>query len=107
MPDTMIEIDGIKLLYRRVHYTYGPYGIGSGYYTEFFEYEPEIEHCYQYFFFGKQVERKYYKFLFKLKMDIESGKNSKDKIRSKILKKYNKVVRNKNRREEIEKGDIV
>ncbi|CAG7580095.1 MAG: hypothetical protein SLAVMIC_00245 [uncultured marine phage] len=102
-----IIVGDIKLRYERESYTYGDYGESTGYWTRFYQYNTESEKYLKFFFFGKECERDYYKFLFRIDLDIESVKYSKEEVKSKVVSAYNEAMGLIERREEIENGNIV
>jgi hypothetical protein len=97
-----IELKGQKFFYKIDSYDCGEYGATDCYRTKFYKYNGVGERK-KYWFFGPTVKYDKYKRVFTLQVNIENPSHTKEEIRSLLKPKLVEY----NRKQEIEKGEII
>jgi hypothetical protein len=97
-----IELQDRTFLYEVLRHS-GDYDSSSWSVTKFYNPTPIIKTRKKYIFWGPEVTHLEYEDLFSMDVDIESEGYTKEEITQKILKEIAKL----NRKEEIERGEII
>lgn len=98
-----INYNGKEFLFVIEQFDCGEYGIWNCYRTHFFDPKPEIVERKKWYFFGPKIKVENFTKLFTLDYSIKSPKILKEKI-TEDLEKQVKLL---NRKEEIERGEII
>ena len=99
-----IKVNNIELLYKVKRFDCGDYGASDCYETIFYDTTPIKKYVKRYIFFGPIIyEKETFEELFRISVDINSIKYTKDEIRDMIERN----VKLLNRKKEIERGEII
>lgn len=98
-----LNFNGREFLYEIERYDCGDYGVWDCFKTHFYDPKPIIKVRKKYFIFGEKIEVKSYTKLFTLDYSIKSPAKLKEDIRSDI-ETYVKLL---DRKDEINRGDII